>query len=109
MTVALIGELDVSNTAVVDRVLREQAALGRLFVRVNLSGVTFCDSAGLLVLVEAHNRQLACHGTLVLTGVAPIIARLLAISHLDEALFVADGPGEPPHVRKPCRPAARAR
>lgn len=98
-TVRLRGEVDLVTGSLVTVALREQLALGRRFVRLDLSRLTFLDCVGLRVLVEAHNEFLYASGTLVLTGVGNRVARILSLTHLDEALFVADGPGEPRRVR----------
>jgi anti-sigma B factor antagonist len=94
-TVALCGEMDLSNVGLFAGVLDNQLGLGRRFVRVDLSAITFLDCAALQVIVDAHNRCLAARGMLVLTGVPSHIARLLALTRLDKALFVADAPGSP--------------
>ncbi len=56
-------------------------------MRLDLSAVTFCDCAGLGVLVQAHHRFLAVRGTLLLIDVSPRMARLLTITALDEVLL----------------------
>jgi anti-sigma B factor antagonist len=98
-TVQLQGEVDLATAGLVATALTEQLAQGHRFVRLDLSRLTVLDCSGLRVLVLAHNQFLAANGTLVLTGVGARVARLLSITHLDEALLVADGPGEPRRVR----------
>ena len=98
-TVQLEGEVDSASAGLVGVALREQLEQGHRFLRLDLSRLTFLDCAGLRVLVIAHNEFLYAGGTLVLTGVGPRVARLLSITGLDEALFVADGPGDPHRVR----------
>jgi hypothetical protein len=48
------------------------------------------------MLVEAHNEFLAARGTLVLTGVGARTAWLLRVTHLDEALLIANADNLPP-------------
>jgi anti-sigma B factor antagonist len=96
-TVYLKGSVDLATSELLADVLNQQLGTGRRFVRLDLSGLLFLDCAGLRTLVHAHNAFLAARGTLVLTGIRPHIARLLQISHLDEALLIADGPGRPSH------------
>ena len=98
-TVQLQGEMDLYTAELLTAVLDSQLAKGRQFVHLDLSRLTFVDCAGLRVLVLANNAFLAHRGKLVLTGVTARIARLLRITHLDEALRVAEGPGEPCPVR----------
>ncbi|GAA0927414.1 hypothetical protein GCM10009560_29970 [Nonomuraea longicatena] len=50
---------------------------------VDLTGVPFCDSVGLGVLVEAHNRARRARGRLVLVVAPGMITHLLAITNLD--------------------------
>lgn len=93
------GEMDLANADLLTEVLGSHLAAGRRFVRLDLSRLAFVDCAGLRVLVLAHNQFLTQRGTLILTGVGARIAHLLHTTHLDEALFVADGPGEPHRIR----------
>ena len=103
VTLQLQGEMDLSNAELLTAVLGSQLAHGRRFIRLDLSRLGFLDCVGLRAIVEGHNRCLGVRGTLVLTGVTPRTARLLAITHLDEALFVADGPGGPHRTNRPSR------
>jgi anti-sigma B factor antagonist len=94
-TVQIQGEVDLATAELLATTLDNELGSGHRFVRLDLSRVQFIDCAGLRVLADAHNRFLAARGTLVLTGLSPRLARLLDITHLDQALFVADGPGQP--------------
>jgi anti-anti-sigma factor len=72
--------------------LHDELQQGHRFIRLDLSRLSFMDCAGLRVLVSAHRQFLAARGTLVLTGLSPQLTRLLSCTHLEEELFVADGP-----------------
>lgn len=98
-TVQVQGEVDLVTADLLATALDDELGQGHRFVRLDLSRLSFIDCAGLRVLVSAHNRFLAAQGTLVLTGVGQLPARLLRITHLDRALLVADGAGEPRRVR----------
>ena len=50
---------------------------------LDLSGITYCDSTGLSVLVHAHRRTKAAGVPLVLAGHAPEVSRLLSLTGLD--------------------------
>lgn len=92
-TVQVQGDMDVANAELLAAVLDNQLIAGRRFVRLDLTRLTFLDCAGLRVLVHAHKAFRADPGgMLLLTGVGARIARLLEITHLDEALFVAGQP-----------------
>jgi anti-anti-sigma factor len=92
--------MDLSNADLLTAVLDNQVGHGHRFMRLDVSRLSFLDCSGLGRIVHAHNLCLAARGTLVLTGVTPRIARLLAITHLDEALLIADGPLSPPPTRR---------
>ena len=97
--VQVAGELDCATAGQLTSALDAQLALGHRFMRLDLSSLTFLDCAGLRALVRAHNKFLHAGGTFVLTGVGHRVARLLRITRLDEALFVADGLDQPARVR----------
>lgn len=50
---------------------------------VDLSGLTFCDSSGITVLLAARNHALASRATIVLAAVPDMISRTLSIVGLD--------------------------
>ena len=87
--VRLAGELDLYNTPVVRQVLLDlcEEQPGRLVV--DLEQVTFVDSTGLGVLVEARSR-LRDRGALVLAAPGLEVQRALQISGLDQHIAVRD-------------------
>ena len=91
--VALQGEMDLANAGLLVGVLGNQLESGRRYVRLDVSGLDFVDACGLSAILEAHNAFLAAHGNLVLTGIPPRMARLIALTHLERDLFVV---AEPP-------------
>jgi anti-anti-sigma factor len=93
------GELDLATADILTGALEHELTVGHRFVRLDLSRLTFTDCAGLRALLAAHNRFLAARGTIVVTGLRRQVIRLLAITHLDEALFVADGVARPDRAR----------
>jgi anti-sigma B factor antagonist len=56
---------------------------------LDLAGVTFIDSSGLRVIVEAHQRRTAAGSRLVLRAPSAAVQRLLEISGLAGHLDVA--------------------
>jgi anti-sigma B factor antagonist len=90
--VALHGELDLANAGLLGGVLGNQLEIGRRYVRLDLSGLDFVDASGLSAIVQAHNAFLAARGNLVLTGIGPRFARLIALTHLDRDLFLVGTP-----------------
>ncbi len=95
VSVRVDGELDIATRGILADALADQLRRGRRYVRLDLSGLSFCDCAGLNVFVHAHHRFLAAHGTLVLTGVGPRIHRLLTITGLDDVLLCAAATPDP--------------
>jgi anti-sigma B factor antagonist len=103
VTVQVRGEMDLATADLLDAVLENHLGFGRRHIRLDVSRLTFLDCAGLRVIVRAHNRCLAACGALVLAGVGPRTARLLGITHLDEALLLADRVDAPPSTGGPWR------
>lgn len=86
--IKVTGELDVSTAAPLWAVLQGHLASGRRFLRLDLSGVTFLDATALTGITKTHQELLARRGTLVITGVRSLVARVLRMTGLDETLFV---------------------
>jgi anti-anti-sigma factor len=87
--VAVHGDLDVSTAAALWSVLQSHLTAGRRYLRVDLSAVTFIDAAAVTAILEVHHEALYRRGTLVLTGITPSIAKVLALTGVDETLFLA--------------------
>ncbi|MFD5424300.1 STAS domain-containing protein [Streptomyces sp. NPDC127084] len=58
------GELDLVSSPVVRRQVHEAVARGRRDVVLDLSGVVFCDSSGVGVLIAARRLLRSCRGRL---------------------------------------------
>lgn len=87
--VKVTGELDLGTAAPLWAVLQSHLAAGRRFLRLDLSGVTFLDATALTGITRAHRELLVRRGTLVITGVRSLVARVLRLTGLDEVLFVS--------------------
>lgn len=57
-------------------------------VRVDLSGLTFLDSSGLRVLIEAHQRAEVAGRTIVFTGVSIVVRRILELAGVADYLVL---------------------
>jgi anti-anti-sigma factor len=79
--VALRGELDIATAGQLADALA--AEVGEADVIVDLEGLSFCDCAGLDVLLTAHERQRAHGARLLLTNPTRTFRRLLSLSGLD--------------------------
>lgn len=86
--VRAVGELDLAARDALTEVLDQQDDVHRHIVHLDLSQVTFIDCSCLGALVAAHHRLLARQGLLVLVGVSDRVARVLALTDLDNLLFI---------------------
>jgi anti-sigma B factor antagonist len=85
--VRLVGEADVTTRALAEVLGAEAAKKPRLLV-VDVSGLTFIDSAALHEIVRTH-RELRSEGCLLaLVGPSRGVARILELSALDQVLSV---------------------
>ena len=87
-TLKLSGELDLCSVDLLEAVLQNHITTGRRHIRLDMSGLTFIDCAGLRAVVDAHNALLLERGRLDLIRVGSPTARLLRITELDTALNI---------------------
>jgi anti-sigma B factor antagonist len=80
--VVAAGEIDLCAAAVLDEVLAEAAEVSDRII-IDLTDVTFLDSTGMKVMLDAlnrnHHRQ---RGTLCLVGLSRAVYRVLEVTHL---------------------------
>ena len=88
--VSVHGDLDVSTAAALWSVLQRHLTSGRRYLRVDLSAVKFIDAAAVSAIVEVHHEAMYRRGTLVLVGVTPTVAKVLALTGVDETLLLAE-------------------
>jgi anti-sigma B factor antagonist len=82
------GVLDVRAAGRVREVLSDLLESTGGDVVLDVSGLDSLDVTGLAVLVAAHQRALRQDRRLVLAGVGPSLARLLAVTRLHRVLVV---------------------
>src|ERR1700758_2251633 len=89
LTIArLEGDLDIATIpALRERLLSVLSPGVRLFV-IDLSGVSFCDAAGLGMLIGTQRRATARGITLRLAAPRPQMAKLLRVTGLDRSLTI---------------------
>jgi anti-sigma B factor antagonist len=81
------AEIDVTTAGQLRAMLAAWAARGHTTVVVDMTGTQFCDSAGLGVLVRAHNWALAEGGELRLViPASAMVLRIFAITGLDQVI-----------------------
>jgi anti-sigma B factor antagonist len=119
--VAAPEEIDASNADWLRAGLLEAAARGHATFVVDMTRTRFCDSAGLGVLVRAHNRALAEGGELRLViPASAMVLRVFALTGIDRvipnfpSLYEALEPApatapRPPRPRRRPKPGMRTR
>ena len=79
-------EIDVTNAGRLRSALLEAAAQGHAAVVVDMSQTQFCDSAGLNVLVRAHQRAETKGGQVRLVIAATDVRRIFAVTGIDRVI-----------------------
>ena len=84
--VELKGELDMATAPGLAERLQRLTDGGAGPVTLDVSGLEFCDSSGLAVLVEAQRRGRARGVTVALRSPSRALRRLLGVTHLEDLL-----------------------
>lgn len=85
--VSVSGELDAYTAPTLEDFLQERISSGSA-VRLDLAGVTFMDSSGVRVIVNADNELRSAGSELVIRDPSPVVARLLQLTSLDDRLNI---------------------
>lgn len=85
----LVGELDADDAPAVRKMLAEQVLEGTGSLVLDLSGLTFIDSAGLAALIAAHKGTRTAGTSLVLAGLNGPVAKIMSVTGLDTVMTVA--------------------
>ncbi|GAA2410756.1 STAS domain-containing protein [Streptomyces glaucosporus] len=88
LTVA--GELDHHTAPRLHSALDESPLTPGTSIILDLSGLTYCDSTGITVLITAHHRAQATGGGLALAGLDDDIKRVFTIVGLDQIFAFHD-------------------
>jgi anti-anti-sigma factor len=89
-TIALSGEMDLSNAGEVERELMHAEATDARTIVVDLSELSFMDSTGIRLLIAADARSRADSRRLSLTRPPAAVTRVLCIAGVDELLPFQD-------------------
>jgi anti-sigma B factor antagonist len=84
--VAAPEEIDIGNAPGLRAALLEAAAHGSRTVVVDMAQTQFCDSAGLHVLVRAHQQAQGRGGELLLVIRAAAVLRIFAVTGIDHLI-----------------------
>jgi anti-sigma B factor antagonist len=88
VTIAVAGELDLATAPLIGATFHRLNSAQPLHVHLDLSGVNFCDAAGLNAFLAADRLLRATSGRLTLIRPSPQIRRLLTITKLDQILAI---------------------
>ncbi len=83
--VTLIGDLDKSSAPLLEERLADFMRRGHVCLVVDTTGLEFCDSTGIWVLLTSLRRAYERKGWLRLVGVHGFLGRLLDLTRLREA------------------------
>lgn len=97
--VTLPAEIDAVNADSVRQALLAGTSPGPAVLIIDMSGTTFCDSAGVQVIIDTYNQAAAARTRLRL--VATAVVRILTLVGVDQLMPIyptleaalADGPG----------------
>ncbi|MGP3683982.1 STAS domain-containing protein [Streptomyces sp. IBSNAI002] len=84
--VTLAGELDFHTAWQVEPRLTALAAYGHRSLVLDLSGISFCDSAGIDLFLRVHHRCYSTGTRLRLCGVPPLVAKSMRVLGADREL-----------------------
>jgi anti-anti-sigma factor len=104
--IALAGELSLATADDIEQELRRVELTYAHVIAVDLRELTFIDSMGIRLIVQAHQRSLQGSNRLVLVRGREAIQRLFEICDLEGRLPFVDG--LPPTSAAKARPAAKA-
>ncbi|WP_182899959.1 STAS domain-containing protein [Microbispora sp. H10830] len=83
--VTLNGELDVISGERLRTLFGKLSEEGGTRLVVDTSELTFCDSMGLRLLLETHDRAVEAGGFMTLAGVRGVFRRILTVTGLHAA------------------------
>jgi anti-sigma B factor antagonist len=93
VVVALSGEIDLYTAPRLQSQLASQLNVDHpVRLVVDMSGVDFCDSTGMNVLLAALRRARERGGDLVLAGPRPAVRKILQVTGLESVFTVLDDP-----------------
>jgi anti-anti-sigma factor len=87
VTIALVGEVDISNEAAVGVGLAEILEMAPTRIAVDLAGLTYLDSSGVRCLLNVARRATTTGSAMVIRRPVGIVLRVLEICGVDELLL----------------------
>ncbi|MFB7462274.1 STAS domain-containing protein [Streptomyces sp. NPDC056224] len=86
LRIRMTGELDLHTAGRVEPRLSELAASGYRNLTLDLSGLAFCDSAGIELFLRVHLRCRATGTRLQLRDVPPLMVKSMRVLGVDRVL-----------------------
>ena len=94
VTVALLGEIDISNEAALGVALAEVVGMKPARIVIDLAGVSYLDSSGIRCLLNIAKQAATAGSAMVVCRPVGIVLRVLEICGVDELLLRgSDGDG----------------
>lgn len=90
VVVTAAGEIDLHTAPQLQTELSDQLRAGADRLIVDLTGVDFCDSTGVNVLLASLRKAQEQGGSLCLVGLQPAVRKVLGITGLDSVFPVRD-------------------
>jgi anti-sigma B factor antagonist len=87
-TLALTGEIDLHASPQIKEMLKTFIDQKLKRILVDLSGVTYIDSSGLALFIEAMQRIQAYGGVFGLYGLRPSVKSIFEIARLDQVFRI---------------------
>jgi anti-sigma B factor antagonist len=91
ITVALTGEVDISNEAALGVALAEVVSMNAARIAIDLAGVSYLDSSGIRCLLNTAKHAEAAGSELVVRRPVGIVLRVLEICGVALLLRCSDG------------------
>lgn len=89
-TIALRGELDLATAARIEQELKRVEATDAASIVIDLSGLSFMDSTGIRILIEANVRSRAGSERLALRRGSAAVRRVVELSGVGDMLPFVD-------------------
>ena len=96
---SVLGEIDLYTAPTLQSQLTSALAPGQVKLIVDMSGVDFCDSTGINVLLAAHRQAIERGGELQLASPGSATRKVLQVTGLESVFTVVDEPSEPSRDR----------
>lgn len=84
VVIHISGEVDMSSSPDLRKVLLHEVRQKRPKIIIDLSGVSYIDSSGLATLIECLQGVSKYKGTLIIVGLRPNVRDVFEIAKLDE-------------------------